>query len=162
MRSDPESIIHGLYAAWTLQDIDATLAYCHDHVRYEVVTPDGRKPCADNVGKAAVRTYLEAMCAVWHWRAGFIEPGPFVVEGNLVIREQVRFRAVHRRSGLEFTGTRRHVWQVEDGRVAMCREHVDVNKLEAFLRMAEAHCRSAVSGLPLLSGAVLSGLAGIV
>lgn len=160
MRNDPESIIHGLYAAWTLQDIDATLAYCHDYVRYEVVTPDGRKPCADNSGKVAVRAYLEAMCSVWRWEAGFIEPGPFVVEGNLVIREQFKFRATHRKSGLEFKGTRRHVWTVEDGRVAQCREHVDVYKLEAFLRMAEAHCRSAVLGMSGL--AVLSGLAGIV
>lgn len=162
MRCDPEAVIQGLYSAWTLQDIDTTLAYCHDDVKYRVLTSDGRWQRLELNGKAEVRAHMEAMCAVWGWRPADIQPGPFVVEGNLVIREQFAFRCTHRRSGLEFTGTRRHVWKVEGGRISCCTEHIDAGALDAFLRMAEAYCRAGVGAVPMVASGLLASLAGIV
>lgn len=163
MRRDPEGTVHGLYTAWSLRDIDATLAYCHDDVGYHIVASGGSGHRAHLVGLAAVRAHLEAVCAVWQWEPSSILPGPFVVEGNVVIREQFSFRARHRRSGLELSGTRRHVWRVAEGRVTCCTEHLDGGALEAFLRMAEACRTSPAIGMPLLAySSFLAGLAGIV
>ena len=162
MRSDPEAVIQGLYAAWTLQDVETTLAYCHDDVRYEVVTASTHSHRADLAGKAQVRAHLEAMCAVWEWHPAWIQPGPFVVEGDVVIREQFAFRARHRRSGLEMNGTRRHVWTVKKGRVSLCSEQLDTATLDAFLRMADAYSRSAAEIILLLTySGLFAGLAGL-
>ena len=157
MRFDPEAVVHGLYAAWTMQDVETTLAYCHDDIRYRVVTTSGEPAlAADTVGKAAVGSYLSAVCAAWE----FIEvvPGPFTVDGN-ILREQTRFRAIHRPSGLPLDGRRRHVWVVEDGRVRSCTEYQDIGALAAFLRMAEARCRSMAGAvvLPVIGGAISIG-----
>jgi ketosteroid isomerase-like protein len=134
MGGDIASVVDGLYAAWSLQDIDATLAYCADDICYNVISANGISGLgAEIAGKSAVRSYLLAMAAVWE----FIEliPGPYVIDGNEV-REYGTYLCRHRATG-EFLETRkRHVWQVENGRITRCTEYQDAFHLDAFLRMA--------------------------
>lgn len=161
MRNDAEAVIQGLYSAWTLQDVDTTLAFCHDDVAYRVLSSDGRWQRLELSGRSEVRGYLEAMCAVWEWHPEDIQPGPLIFVGNFVIREQFSFRCIHRRSGLEFTGSRRHEWTVEEGRITSCTEYIDAGALDAFLRMAEACCRP-VAGMPLVAySGLIASLAGL-
>jgi ketosteroid isomerase-like protein len=135
MRVGPEAIVSGLYAAWRLQDVCATLAYCTDDIRYTVHQPLHITGVGANIiGKAAVTSYLNAVCAVWE----FLEMTPELrtIEGN-VLREQVRFRAGHRLSGMILEGRKRHVWVVDETRVVSCDEYQDAEKIDAFLRLAK-------------------------
>ncbi len=136
MRSDPEAVVSGLYAAWSLQDIEAVLAYCSNDIVYAVHQHSGVSGLGgDMTGKNAVRAYLKAVCEVWE----FIDmmPGSFDVRGD-EIHEYMRFHARHRPSGQELIGRKRHVWLVLDGRVARCDEYQDAASLDAFMRMVGA------------------------
>ena len=136
MRSDAEGVVEGLYAAWRLQDVDTTLAYCADEMRYTVHQPEGISGIGGVVsGKPALRSYLEAICATWEFAV--LTPVILYVDST-VVREQTRFSSVHRRSGLPLAGTKRHIWHIENGRVVNCDEYQDAVRIRAFLRMAEA------------------------
>lgn len=136
MRCDPESVVSGLYAAWRLQDLEATLAYFHDDLRFTSHEPDGIRGLGGNMlGKAAFRSYLIAVRNAWEFV--IIRPSPFVIDGE-ILREHTRFSAIHRRTGLPLESSKRHVWRVRDGRVAECDEYQDAVKIDAFRRMAVA------------------------
>jgi ketosteroid isomerase-like protein len=140
MRCDAEGIVVGLYAAWRIQDVAATLAFCHDDIRYTVHQPAGITGIgAKIVGKVALRSYLTAVCAAWEFqdfqsKLSVIEHCPI----RSTIRELVKFRVCHRQSGLPLEGHKRHVWRVDSSRVMSCDEYQDAPQLDAFLRMAKA------------------------
>lgn len=134
MRSDPEAVVEGLYAALRLTDVEATLAYCADHMVYVLHGPSGRSRYGGEiVGKAAVRSYLNAVVKAWEFL--LIEPGPFRVEGG-VIREVTRFRSRFRVTGDILESQKRHVWMVEKGMVTRCDEYQDAKLMKAFLEMS--------------------------
>lgn len=136
MRNDAEAVIEGLFAAWRMQDIEATLAYCADDMVYEVHQPDGITGLGGvMIGRAQIRSYLEAVCARWE----FLELAPvsLFVQDDCV-RGQTQFRSLHRRTGLPLAGTKRHVWRVAGSRVARCDEYQDAVQLKAFLALADA------------------------
>jgi ketosteroid isomerase-like protein len=140
MRCDSEGIVVGLYAAWRIQDVAATLAFCHPDIRYTVHQPPGITGIgAKIVGKAALQSYLNAICAAWEFKdfqskLTTTEQSPV----RATIREFVRFRVCHRQSGLLLEGHKRHVWRVDSSRVMSCDEYQDAPQLDAFLRMAKA------------------------
>ncbi len=136
MRNDAEAVVEGFYAAWRLQDIDATLGYCAYDFHYTVHQPEGVKGLGGHmVGKAAVRPYLVAVCGIWEFI--YLAPVSLSVNGNKV-RGLTRFHSVHRRTGLPLTGTKRHVWQVENGLITSVEEYHDAGQIKAFLAMADA------------------------
>ena len=136
MRQDAEAVVEGIYAAWRLQDIDATLAYCSEDMRYTVHQPEGITGLGGvMIGKAAIRCYLTAIAASWEF--AHLAPASVTVQGD-VVRGLVRYNSVHRRTGLPLAGTKRHVWQVENGRIIACDEYQDAVRIKAFLEMAEA------------------------
>lgn len=136
MRSDAEAVVEGVFAALRLHDVAATLAYCADGVEYTVHQPAGVTGLGGRmVGKAHVRAYLEVVCKAWTFLR--IEPATLVVDAGKV-RGQTQFEVAHRRTGLTMSGRKRHVWQVEDGRVVACDEFQDAERIRAFLAMADA------------------------
>lgn len=136
MRNDAEAVVEGLYAAWRLQDVEATLCYCTPNIRYTVHQPEGVTGVGgESFGQKALRSRLQAMCATWEFE--YLAPASLCVDGNCV-RAQLVFRSIHRRSGLPLAGTKRQVWHVEDGRVASCDEYQDAVQIKAFLKMADA------------------------
>ncbi len=136
MRSDPEAIIAGLLSAWRLQDIDATLAYCDPHIRYRVHQPVNVTGFGgETMGIDEVRDYMEAVCHRWTFLD--LKPTACIVLGP-VVRNQTYFRSIHRRSGQIVDGIKRHIWRVDNGRVAECDEYHDAAGLAAFVRMAES------------------------
>lgn len=135
VRSDPEAVIEGLYAALRLADVEATLAYCADHMVYVVHVPSGRSISGGEIaGKGAIRSYLNAVVAAWEFL--LIEPGPMQVEGG-VVREVTSFRARLRARGDVLDSQKRHVWLVENGHVTRCEEFQDAKLMEAFLGLSE-------------------------
>lgn len=138
MRNDAEAVVEGLYAAWRLQDVEATLAYCADDFRYTVHQPEGITGLGGKMrGKDQVREYLHALCQRWQFEQ--LAPVALTVRGD-VVRGLTRFRSVHRRTGLVYAGRKRHVWRVKAGRIVKIDEYQDAVELKAFLAMAEAHC----------------------
>ncbi len=140
MRCDAEGIVVGLYAAWRIQDVDSTLAYCHDTIRYTVHQPPGITGIGAKItGKPALKSYLTAVCAAWEFQEFQSKLTPIAHAPNrATIREFVKFRVCHRRSGLLLEGHKRHVWRVDASRVVSCDEYQDAPQLDAFLRMAKA------------------------
>lgn len=136
MRSDPEAIIAGLYAAWSMQDVEATLAYCSDDIVYFVHQPDGANWIGGEIsGKPAVRAYLQMLRDTWEFL--LLTPGPFDIRGGEV-REYLQFRSRHRATGQVMEGHKRHIWQIIDGRITRCEEFQDAAVVAAFLRMVSA------------------------
>ena len=137
MRNDAEAVVEGLYAAWRLQDVAATLIYCAPRVRYTVHQPEGITGLGGQmIGHAAVRTYLEAVAA--RWELLDLTPVSLLVDDD-VVRGQIRFSSLHRATGLPLSGTKRQVWQVRNGLVAACDEYQDAVQIKAFLTMAQAY-----------------------
>lgn len=135
MRSDPESVIEGLYAAWRLQDVEAVLAYCTDDVCFRVLpTGSAQSRIFEMRGRDAFRIHLERLRASWEFLA--IHPGPLIVNGDQ-FREVMRVRARHRATGRILESHKRHVWQFEGRHVKSCDEYEDTALLSAFLRLAE-------------------------
>jgi ketosteroid isomerase-like protein len=145
MRCDPASVVEGFFAAWEQQDVETSLAYCVEDIVYSVKQPSGvyglgREIC----GKPALRSYLNALVAVWE----FLDlRGEIVgVEGDTV-RVTTHFRCRHRPTGETIDGRKRHVWKIETGRVLSCTEYQDAFALAAFLRMAERKTANGKQGL---------------
>ena len=137
MRVGAEALVEGLYAAWRIQDIEATLIYCADDIRYSVQQRDGMSGVGGlMLGKPTVRSYLEAFCATWEIL--YLEPRVLRIEDN-VVRGQLKFRALHRRTNLALDGIKRHVWVVGPKLLASCEEYHDADQIKAFLTMAEGH-----------------------
>ena len=136
MTQDPEAVVEGVYAAWRLKDVAATLAYCTDDIRYIVHQPKGTKGVGGTMrGKGAVRSYLTAVAARWDNER--LEILTAVVDGDEV-RCRMGFDALHRPTGLLLSGTKRQVFRTRDGRIAFCEEYQDACGIKAFLAMAEA------------------------
>ena len=138
MVDDPSSILTALYAAWAAQDIEMTLIYCSDDIRYTVHSPEGISGVGGVMqGKASLRAYLTAVCGVWDFveiMSGDLTPN--VADDPELVRESMRFRAVHRLTGLPLDGRKRHVWRVHNGRVVECDEFQDAMTIKTFLEMA--------------------------
>ena len=134
MRADPEAVIEGLFAAWRLADIEATLSYCSDDIVYQLHVPDSvARFNGELVGKAAVRQYLSEVAAKWDFL--ILEPGPMQIDGGIV-REVTEFKSRLRATGDIIESHKRHIWHVEHGLVTRCEEFQDSQLLRAFFGLS--------------------------
>jgi ketosteroid isomerase-like protein len=134
MRCDQETIVEAAIRAWFLQDVDTTLAYCHDDVCYVIHGPPEAKFARQYCGKGEVRAYLNSVCDAWDFI--FMEPTGVTNDGNMV-REITRFRSRHKASGDILESVKRHVWIVEGGRIVRVDEFQDTPFMRAFLKLHE-------------------------
>ena len=135
MRSDPESVIDGLYSAWRLQDVEAVLAYCTQDVCFRVLPSESdRGRIFEMRGRDEFREHLKALRAAWEFLD--MSPGPLSVNGDHA-REVMRVSARHRATGRILESHKRHVWQFDGHRIKSCDEYEDTALLRAFLRLAE-------------------------
>lgn len=135
MRSDPESVVEGLFFAWQLADVEATLSYCAESIVYVLhVPPEASRYHGPLIGKPAVRAYLQAVVAAWEFLS--ITPGPMQIE-NGVVREITCFRSRYRKTGAVIESCKRHVWHVEHGLVTRCEEFQDNPLMQAFFGLSD-------------------------
>lgn len=136
MRTDSLGVVKGLVAAWTLQDVDATLAYIHEDADYSLNNGTDPEPSAVVFkGRHDIGRVLQRFCQDWDILR--YSAGPWLDDGT-TLRGQVAFSYRHRESGEVFEGTKRIVWRVDGRKVVACDEYIDGALLTAFLRMARS------------------------
>jgi len=122
-----------LIESWQAEDVEQTLALCHADVVFVLNADAETLPYAVEArGKAAVRTLMSEMLAVWE-RLSYSQ-ALLGTDGDIG-RVQTSYKLRHRPSGEILSGTKRSVVQIRDGLVTEIKQHEDAARLAAFLRL---------------------------
>lgn len=133
MRASVPVLLEAAYAAWSAQDLDATLSAFADDVVFAIHLPPEVAPFVGEVtGKEQVRLRLQTIIDDFD----FIEYVPLHItaEGES-LHSRIRFRYRHKASGLEYDGTMRHVWRVEGDKIVRFEEFHDAERVRTFFAM---------------------------
>lgn len=131
---DNRATVESFLACWSVQDVEMTVAHVHDDLVYALYISEAALPYGGETrGKDNVRTVLYAILAEFDYL--HYAPEIVSIEGE-VIRVTAAFVYHHRRTGENLTGTKRMVFQLEDGLIIRIDEYHDAAKVEAFMRLA--------------------------
>ncbi len=131
MLSEPHGILEAVITAFSLEDIESTVAYFASDADFVVVTT----PEITLAGRADIRRRLQTIVADFHvdtFTARTILPAD---DG---LRTQIMYAFRHRATGQVIDGIMRVTATVRDGRIVRWREYQDADRVEAFMRLVRA------------------------
>jgi ketosteroid isomerase-like protein len=129
------AVVESFFASWGAQDVELTLAVCHDNIVYKLYVESDILPFGgEKRGKEACRDLLFSILADFDYLK--YEPSILGVRGDTV-RTQVRFTYQHRATGETLDGTRRLVFQIRDGLIVRVDGYHDARLVDAFMRLTQ-------------------------
>ena len=130
---EPVQVLEAFYDVWFRRDVIAVMAMISPVFRMTQHFDDPALPfTGTSVGRAAFQHRLEQIYADWRFLTA--KKKYLQVDGERV-RTNVTFDVQHLATGEVFDGTLRHFWVVRDGQLLHLDEHIDVERLKAFLRL---------------------------
>ncbi len=138
--TDPSELITAVYAALRTRDYDTLKTLCHQDFVFSCNVHPVKLDCAvHNVGADKIREFLELVKQNWEVLSN--KPGapkPQVLEQRhpqeqgYVYNVTVKIHMRNRLSGLEFAGSKRQEWLIQDGRVSAMSEFLDIQQIDAM------------------------------
>jgi ketosteroid isomerase-like protein len=129
-----EETVRACLAAWAERDIDKTVSFFAEDMRFSLHVEEGHLDLAGTaVGRALVRERLQHLLNTFDFLAYVVDSAK--ADGPLV-RTAILYFYRHKASGLMIDGRYRHVWRVENGVIQSCDEYHDAAALKAFLELA--------------------------
>lgn len=128
-------VVEAFFERWGVQDVEMTAALFHENITYKLHVTSMSLPFGGEwVGIEACRNALFSLLEEFDYLR--YEPTIISVRGS-VVRAQVRFKYLHRRTGGILEGTRRLVFNVKNDRIVRVYGYHDAQLVDAFMRLTE-------------------------
>ncbi len=133
MPASSKEIVEQAYAAWAARDLAGALACAADDIEFIMHLPSDVVPFAGPMrGREALAQNLQTVLDEFDFLA--YEPVQITAQG-LSFHSQVRFHYRHKATGLDYDGTMRHTWFVENGKIVRWEEFHDVERVRAYFKL---------------------------
>lgn len=130
----PEEIVRACLARWADRDLDGTVAYFADDVRFSLHIEEGHLDLAGTAtGREEVRRRLQHLLDTFDFLAYVVTA---LKANGPTVRTSILYYYRHKKSGLDIDNRYRHVWHVENGTILSCDEYHDAAALKAFMELA--------------------------
>jgi hypothetical protein len=142
---EPSELVEAVYRALSAKDYDTVKILCHDDFVFTSNAHPEKLDCpVQHTGPANVRAYLELVRANWiivQKQPGAPKPQALVerhpAERGYVYNVTVQVHMINRNSLLEFKGTKRQEWLIQDGKVSAMSQWLDCKQIDAMKSVPE-------------------------